>query len=153
MKQENSYVLHTMICDEDIFVQRKLSGYVIALSQELGFQSIVHSFFQMPINPQSMINMSTKMNLVIMNADFYENAVCLCREFLSKNYSLPIIMVSGKTITLEPYLPFVGIIGMPVEREHFQNLFYRAIGQFLCERQIQKSGCLNLRIGGKKTVT
>lgn len=132
-----SFVLHTAIYENDVFIQDTLSEYVVSLSRELGFLIKIHQYTRMPLNPQTLIKMCNYMNLVIINAEFDEKGISLCKELLKQNRTLPLILVSDENVVLEPILSLVGVIQVPVDFETFRTLFHRAIGQLLCQRQIQ----------------
>lgn len=144
-----SFVLHTAIYENDVFIQDTLSEYVVSLSRELGFLIKIHQYTRMPLNPQTLIKMCNYMNLVIINAEFDEKGSSLCKELLKQNRTLPVILVSDENVVLDPILSLVGVIQVPIDFETFRTLFHRAIGQLLCQRQIQSRN-LNFMIGRTK---
>ena len=144
--EDESFVLHTAICENDVFIQHTLSDYAATLSRKLGFFIKVHRYTRMPLNPQTLMKMCNYMNLVIINAEFDEKGTSLCKELLNQNSTLPVILVSDKNVGLDPFLSLVGAIQIPVDFETFRILFHRAIGQLLCQRQIQSRN-LNIMIG------
>lgn len=147
--EDESFVLHTAICENDVFIQHTLSDYAAIASRKLGFFIKVHRYTRMPLNPQTLMKMCNYMNLVIINAEFDEKGTSLCKELLNQNSTLPVILVSDKNVGLDPFLSLVGAIQIPVDFETFRILFHRAIGQMLCQRQIQSRN-LNIMIGRKK---
>lgn len=138
MEEESSLVLHVVICEKDDSVRKTLSSYIIAFSKELGFHIKIHQYERMSMNPQDIINLCSYMNFVILNVEFNEKGISFCQELLNKNFSLPILLISDETIRVQPFIPLVGTIYIPVDRNLFRKFFHRAVGQLLCERQIQR---------------
>ena len=136
---DESYILHAAICENDVFIQDTLSDYVATLSRKLGFLIKIHQYTRMTLNPQTLIKMCNCMNLVIINAEFDEKGTSFCKELL----------VSAENVEVDSFLSLVGAIQIPVNFETFRILFHRAIGQLLCQRQIQSRN-LNIMIGRTK---
>lgn len=146
---DESFVLHAAICENDVFIQDTLSDYVVTLSRKMGLLIKIHQYTRMPLNPQTLIKMCNYMNLVIINVEFDEKGTSLCKELLNQNSTLPVILVSTENVVLDSFLSLVGAIQIPVNFETFRILFHRAIGQLLCQRQIQSRN-LNIMIGRTK---